>query len=95
LEALIERGMTIAEIAEEVQLSKGTVRYWLRRFGLRTENARGRRAGELARAGKEAGLLTVRMMCRTHGEAESYSKGVATTAASAAGASRSRGGAGR
>lgn len=70
LEVLVEAGMTIAEIAAEVGLSKGTVRHWLRRFGLRTKNARGRRPSELTRAGKEAGLLTIQMACATHGESD-------------------------
>ena len=36
LEALVEAGMTIAEIAADVGRSKATVRHWLRRYGLRT-----------------------------------------------------------
>jgi transposase len=69
LEELVERGMTIAEIATEVGLSKGAVRHWLRRHGLRTKNRRGRRAKAAAQA-KEAGVLTVRMTCAHHGETE-------------------------
>jgi transposase-like protein len=56
LEALVERGATIAEIATEVEFSKATVRYWLRRYGLRTKNGRGPKASE-ARSAKVAGLL--------------------------------------
>jgi transposase len=70
MEALVAAGMTIAEIAAEVGMSKGTVRHWLRRFGLQTRNGRGRRASEPARAGKEAGMLTIRMKCSTHGETD-------------------------
>lgn len=70
LERLVEAGMTIAEIAEEVGLSCGSVRHWLRRYGLRTEKARTSRSAELMHAAKEAGLLTVTMKCRRHGEAE-------------------------
>src|SRR5579859_806614 len=43
LEKLIKSGMTIAEIAEEVSRSKATVRHWLRRYGLRTQNGVGTR----------------------------------------------------
>jgi transposase-like protein len=67
LEELVESGMTIAEIAGEVGLSKGTVRHWLRRYGLKTRRARGERL-ELSRAGKRAGLLEVMMPCPHHGE---------------------------
>jgi transposase len=70
LAELVERGMTIAEIAAELRLSKGTVRHWLRRFGLKTQNSRGRRATEVARAGREAGMLTIRTTCATHGETD-------------------------
>jgi transposase len=44
LEALVDRGMTIAEIAGAVGRSKSTVRYWLTRHGLKTRGRRGRRA---------------------------------------------------
>jgi transposase len=69
LEGLVEAGMTIAEIAAEVGLSKATVRHWLGRFGLRTAGVKGKRA-EQARAAKDAGLLLVRMWCDRHGEAD-------------------------
>jgi transposase len=69
LEELIGAGMTIAEIGAELGLSKATVRYWLRRYGLRTQNAIGRRA-ERAASLKEGGLATVRMTCIRHGDTE-------------------------
>lgn len=69
LEALVEAGMTIAEIAAQVGRSKGSVRHWLRRYGLKTKNGVGRRTAATARA-KEAGLLAVRMTCQHHGETE-------------------------
>lgn len=43
LEALVAEGASIAQIAERMGRSKGTVRHWLRRYGLRTENPSGRR----------------------------------------------------
>jgi len=70
LEELVSGGMTIAEIAEEVGVSTGTVRYWLRSYGLRTLNRRGRRAPAHVRDAKAAGLLTVSLVCRTHGETD-------------------------
>jgi transposase/5-methylcytosine-specific restriction endonuclease McrA len=70
LEKLVGAGMTIAEIATDVGLSKGTVRHWLRVHGLRTLNTRGRRSSEVARRGKDDGFLSVLMSCEHHGEAE-------------------------
>lgn len=69
LEALVERGATIAEIAADVASSKATVRYWLKRYGLRTKNGRGPKASE-ARLAKEAGLLITTRSCNRHGETD-------------------------
>jgi transposase-like protein len=70
LEDLIEVGMTIAEIAAEVDRSKATVRHWLRQYGLRTRNGVGTRRPEVASAARDAGLLSTTMECPQHGEAE-------------------------
>jgi transposase len=40
LRSLVERGLSIREIAAECRLSPATVRHWLRRFGLETQPAR-------------------------------------------------------
>lgn len=69
LEELVDAGMTLARISEEVSLSKGAVRHWMRVYGLRTARAWGERA-KVAKAAKVAGLLTVTMSCRHHGETE-------------------------
>ncbi|MFL5823966.1 MAG: helix-turn-helix domain-containing protein [Solirubrobacteraceae bacterium] len=74
LEGLIDGGSTVAQIAEEVGLSKGTVRHWMRVYGLRTHRARGERVSVL-RAARDAGLLTVRVACRHHGESEHILEG--------------------
>lgn len=70
LEALVEAGATIAEIAAQVDRSTATVRHWLRRFGLRTKNSRGRRPGKAIAAAKRAGMITITMTCVRHGESE-------------------------
>ena len=44
LEALVRAGASIGEIAAEVGRSKGTVRHWLARYGLRTEASAAARA---------------------------------------------------
>jgi transposase-like protein len=48
LQEFVDGGMTIREIAAALELSAGTVRYWLRRHGLRTLGRRGRRQGDVA-----------------------------------------------
>ena len=70
LEELVGLGMTIAEIAEELGLSKGTVRHWLGRYGLRTKNGRGTREPGVTAAGKDAGKATLIRTCRHHRPAE-------------------------
>lgn len=67
LEELVEAGATVAEIAAGVGRSKGSVRHWLRRYGLKTSRARGERL-ERSSAAKGAGLLTTTLPCRHHGE---------------------------
>jgi transposase len=70
LEALVEAGMTIAEIAEEVGRSKATVRHWLRRYALRTKNGVGTRMRGVASAARDAGMLAATMTCPRHGDTE-------------------------
>ncbi len=74
LKRLVEAGMTIAEIATAVGLSKTALRYWLGRYGLRTRGA-GRRPREAAAAAREAGLLEVTMVCPQHGETQFFLEG--------------------
>jgi transposase len=70
LEQMIEAGRTIAELAQATQRSKATVRYWMRRYGLRTVNTRGRRASKQVRYAKEAGRVELTMICPKHGETQ-------------------------
>jgi Homeodomain-like domain len=61
LEPLIERGATIAEIAEAVGRSKATVRHWLREYGLRTRRAACRDQAGTPTAG------VIQRQCHRHG----------------------------
>jgi transposase len=70
LETLVEAGLSIAQIAEAVGRSKATVRHWLIRYGLKTHGGPGRRPAGQAKAAKQAGLATVMMRCRRHGETD-------------------------
>jgi transposase/transcription elongation factor Elf1 len=67
LRSLVDEGKSIAQIADSVGRSKATVRYWLRRHGLRTEpSQRRRRQGDAL----NDGLATLTLGCRRHGESE-------------------------
>jgi transposase len=68
LERLVDAGATIAEIAEQADRSKATVRHWLRSYGLRTTNGAGRRRSRGSRSAQEAGLDRPSMECSSHGE---------------------------
>lgn len=67
LEEMVAEGCSIAEIAEAVERSKGTVRHWLRKHGLKTQGGRRARA---AAAGRDAGMLTIVRVCAVHGETD-------------------------
>lgn len=75
LESLVEREMSIAEIAASVGRSKGTVRYWLTHYGLKTLAQQGRFAERSTRAAKAAGKATVMRRCRRHGVTEFWLEG--------------------
>jgi hypothetical protein len=70
LATLVERGLSIGQIAAEVRRSKATVRYWLRRYGLKTWSPSGSRRSVESRAAAEAGLRQAPLTCATHGETQ-------------------------
>ena len=53
LATLVAQGATIREIAAAVDRSAGTVRHWLGRYGLKTQNRRGPRTGDEVEAARE------------------------------------------
>jgi transposase len=67
LEALVAAGMSISQLADELVLSKTTVRYWLRRYGLSTDRTRRIEAG---RAAKNGGVAVLKRPCPSHGETD-------------------------
>jgi transposase len=69
---LIEAGASIATIAETLRISTGTVRHWLKKYGLETQAVSQRRA---VRAARGAGLLTVERECRHHGLVDFWLEG--------------------
>lgn len=68
LTALVDAGMSISQIAADVDRSKASVRHWLRRYGLRTHGSIGSRPRSLALAAREAGVTETVLNCRRHGE---------------------------
>lgn len=70
LAALVAQGASIAQIAEAVGRSKGSVRHWLDRYELRTRG----KMGAPGRAGvdeaREAGLAVAVLPCPYHGDYE-------------------------
>jgi 5-methylcytosine-specific restriction endonuclease McrA len=67
LEPLVNRRLTLAEIAAEVDRSESTVRYWIARHGLNRPS--GRRRQDVEQAIRE-GRRTVVRHCHRHGETE-------------------------
>jgi 5-methylcytosine-specific restriction endonuclease McrA len=62
LQRLIDEGLTLREMADRVGRSMGSLRYWLDRFGLKTQRAHiPRPRGELPKR--------MTRVCRRHGEA--------------------------
>jgi transposase len=70
LEGLVQAGKSIAEIADELALSKATVRHWLNRYDLKTLAALGRRRRREALAASRLGADSVTMECRHHGRTD-------------------------
>ena len=70
LTELVESGCSIGELAARLGRSKGTVRHWLCRHGLRTPNPQCRAGRPGAAEAREAGLLSTTLRCPTHGETE-------------------------
>jgi DNA-directed RNA polymerase subunit RPC12/RpoP len=73
LEPLVEAGATLAEMAERLNRSTSTVRYWLSKFGLKTQGPRRHR--RVFREADESGLTRLRAECRRHGEVEFVKRG--------------------
>jgi Homeodomain-like domain len=74
LEALVAAGLSIAEIAHELDRSKGTVRHWLRKWRLQTVRARSRRRDAVGsdESARPASLVRI---CKVHGETVFFLEG--------------------
>ncbi|HTB70209.1 MAG TPA: helix-turn-helix domain-containing protein [Solirubrobacteraceae bacterium] len=67
LAPMVESGMSIAQIATEVDRSKAAVRHWLRKYGLRTHRSVGSRPREATLEARASGLAEVTLDCSRHG----------------------------
>jgi len=65
LEPLVADGLSLQEIADELDRSIATVRYWLKRHGL--SRAAGNRRRRQAQRAREAGLKYAILECKHHG----------------------------
>jgi hypothetical protein len=70
LQIAVDAGMSIAQLAKRFQCSKGSVRYWLAKYEMKTKNRSKQAAAPQAIAAREAGSRSYVGMCPTHGETE-------------------------
>jgi DNA-binding transcriptional ArsR family regulator len=64
LAAMVEEGLSVRRMADEMGVGYSTIRYWLKRLGLVTDRSVRRKEGEAARA---AGLKRAYLRCAKHG----------------------------
>jgi len=67
LESGIEDGLSIAQLAGLFGCSKGSVRYWLGKYELRTLNPPKRQSNSAVQAARAAGDTTVMQECARYG----------------------------
>ena len=65
LKALVESGATLSEIAAQLRRSQPSVRYWLKKYDMKTKNSVGRRPNV-----RGANLATMFRECPLHGWTE-------------------------
>jgi transposase len=75
LEAAVQAGLSIAEMARRFGRSKGTVRHWLARYGLKTMHRSKRSSNPAAIAARDAGLGNCVLQCPRHGETKFVREG--------------------
>jgi len=64
LRKLVEEGVSIRKMAEDLGAGYSTIRYWLKKLGLETERSARRKEGDVART---AGLSRAYLRCPKHG----------------------------
>jgi len=72
LEALVAEGVTLGQIAVELEVSISTVKYWVDKYGLPSPHeVRKEKRSEQLRAGETRGVWS----CKHHGETEFFADG--------------------
>ena len=67
LEIAVDAGLSIAQLAERFGRSKGSVRYWLGKYGLKTHHRSGRYSSPGVLSARAAGLTAAALECSVHG----------------------------
>jgi transposase len=75
LEEAVQTGLSIAEIARRFGRSKGTVRHWLGRYGLKTMHRSKRSSSPDAIAARDAALGSCVLPCPRHGDTKFVREG--------------------
>lgn len=68
LATLVASGASLRSMAETLDRSAPTIRYWMKKYGLRTSRRHGRT--EQSRAARAAGRTRFTSVCQRHGETE-------------------------
>jgi hypothetical protein len=70
LQLEVEAGLSIAQLAKRFGCSKGSVRYWLGKYGLNTQNRVKRDSSAGVLAARAAGLTNAALECPTDGRTD-------------------------
>jgi transposase len=70
LEPLVVEGASLAQIADAVGRSMGTVRHWLKRYGLRTRGRQGAPSRDGVEEARSEDLTKAMIVCPRHGPSE-------------------------
>lgn len=70
LQIAVDAGLSIAQLARRFGCSKGSVRYWLAKYGLKTKNRSRRLQSPEVAAARAAGQTRFLGICEKHGETE-------------------------
>jgi hypothetical protein len=67
LQIAVDAGLSIAQLAQRFECSKGSVRYWLAKYELRTHHRSGRYSSPGVLAARALSLTSAVLDCSTHG----------------------------
>jgi hypothetical protein len=70
LQLEVDAGLSISQLATRFGCSKGSIRYWLGKYELKTQNRARRDSSTGVLAARAAGLTTALLDCPTHGSVD-------------------------